>query len=368
MKVRRFAADDLAPIARLNDRLRAGGASDVVYPEGAEQHRGGGVRERMFVADDGGEIRGAVWLREQTFRAAGEDVTCGWLKYPVAESLVDPRFNGVPASLIVHCLREQPRLFALGLGGHETPLARMLTALRWTGRTVPMLTRVVRPGHVLRKAPALRRTWWRRLGADLAAWTGAAASGGFVLDVPSRLRRRHARAPYDAQSCERLGPWADALWEATRDEYGFLAGRDAATVAALMPRTPDISWLRVRRSGADVGWACLLYHDFSIGAADRNFGTLKVGMLADGLAAPEHAAGVVASAVAELERRGADLIVSNQFHPAWIAPLRANGFRDTSSNFAFYASPQASKLLDDWNDVHVNRGDCDGPLWYRGAS
>ena len=364
MKVRRFQPEDVGAIARLNARLQAGKVADVVYPEGAEQHRQSDVRERLFVAEDDGEIRGAVWLREQCFRVAGEDVVCGWLKYPISESLLDSRFSGVPGSLIVQCLREQPRLLALGLGGHDTPIARMLKALRWTGTTVPLLARLVRPARALRQIVPLRRSRARRAAVDVLALTGL---GWLAVQTYSAFRAStsgHRRGAYQGDPTATLGAWADDVWAITRDEYRFAAARDVATVESLLPASPDVSRLRVRRAGEDVGWVIVVCHDFRTGLADRNFGRLTVGLIADCVAAPTHAAGVVGVAYDYLAAQGADIVISNQLYPAWTTGLRAAGFLPVPSNFAFYASPAATRLTGDWSGCHVNRGDCDGPIWY----
>jgi hypothetical protein len=365
VKVRRFQAGDVDAIERLNTRLQAGGATDVVYPEGAEQQREGSLRERLFLAEDGAEIRGAVWLKEQTFRIRGEDMVCGWLKYPVAESLVDARFSGVPGSLIIQCLREQPRLLALGLGGHETPLARMLKALRWTGTSVPMLVRVVRPARTLRQLAPLRRSRVRRAGAAIAAGSGLGWLGLRAFDLATRFRSGRPARRYSAEHRGELGDWADAVWLRERDRYDVVAFRDRVTAEAQLPRSADVHRLRIRRDGEDVGWVAMLRHDFSEGTPDANFGRLTVGLIADGLAAPEHAAGVIGCAFEFLASAGADIVVSNQLHDAWVAGLRANGFVGAPSNFAFYAAPRVGQLGVDWSRCHVNRGDCDGPMWYQ---
>ena len=366
MRVRRFQPGDVEPIARLNERLRAGNATDVVYPEGREQEPKGSIRERLFVAEDDGEIRGGVWLKEQTFRVRGEDLVCGWLKYPVAESLVDSRFNSVPGSLLVQCLREQPRLLALGLGGHETPLARMLKALKWTGATVPMLVRVVRAGTSLRQLAPMRRSGGRRASAEVLAVTGIGQLGLSAFNVVNRIRTGGAPRGYLGEPVARLESWADDVWTRECDRYPFLAKRDAANVEAMLPASTDIQRLRVRRDGADIGWVAVLRHDFSVGTPDPNFGTLTVGMIADAMAAPEHAAGVVSVAFDFLESSGADVVISNQLHSDWLAALRRLGFIDAPSNFAFYAAPKAAALAGDFASCHVNRGDCDGPMWYAG--
>ena len=74
MKIRRFEAADAPALDRLNERLRAGGAHERVDPEGSEQQHSTIIRQRLFVASDDGEIRGAVWLKEHAFRVRGGDL------------------------------------------------------------------------------------------------------------------------------------------------------------------------------------------------------------------------------------------------------------------------------------------------------
>jgi len=364
VQIRRYTASDRDAIERLNGRLAAGGAVDRVYPEGAEQERAGQIRERLFVAADEGEIRGGVWLREQPFRVRGQDVGCGWLKYPVAESLVDARFNAVPGSLLIQCLREQPRLMALGLGGHETPLARMLARLRWTGMTVPMLFRFVRPARALRRLGPMRASRARRLAADVLAASGAAWVGQRLWDAANAVRRGRVSA-CQVREEPALGPWADEIWRRVRDDYGLIAERDHVTVDAALPKTADVRRLRVLRDGADIGWVCVVRHDFSA-APDARFGDLTVGLIADCVASPRDGIAVASCAFDYLRDSGADVVFSNQLHPAWLNALRSIAFLNGPSNFAFYASPAMAALGVDWrHDAQINRGDCDGPVWYR---
>jgi hypothetical protein len=267
----------------------------------------------------------------------------------------------------VQCLWEQPRLLALGLGGHDTPLARMLQALRWTSVTVPMRARLVRPARVLRYAPALRQTRARRAAADVLAVTGLGRLLASAWDIASGARRRRRRHDYSGEACEVIGRWGEELWLRTRDRYPFIAARDPRTVESLLPQSRDVIRLRVRHRGEDVAWICAVRHDFSVGTPDRNFGTLTVGLLADVLASPEHVEGALAAGLTELESHGVDIVVSNQLNAQVIDALRRMGLRSAPSNFALYTSPAATKLIGDWSQAHVNRGDCDGPIWYRGV-
>jgi hypothetical protein len=73
---------------------------------------------------------------------------------------------------------------------------------------------------------------------------------------------------------------------------------------------------------------------------------------------------VIRAATHVLERRGVDLIVSNQLHAAWGDALRAAGFRQGASNFLLAVSPAlaASAGGAGAGEFHVNRGDGAGPI------
>jgi hypothetical protein len=57
-----------------------------------------------------------------------------------------------------------------------------------------------------------------------------------------------------------------------------------------------------------------------------------------------------------------DLIVSNQLHGAWVSALRGAGFRAGPSNFIFAMSKALTALIPEGAEVHINRGDGDGPI------
>jgi len=67
-----------------------------------------------------------------------------------------------------------------------------------------------------------------------------------------------------------------------------------------------------------------------------------------------------------LEKRGVDLILSNQSHASWGRALSRAGFVEGPSNYLFVTSEPLTELLNDIDPaskgIHLNRGDGDGPI------
>ena len=375
MKIRKFEARDALPIQRLNERLRSGGTAWEVYAAGVEAAPTDSFRARLFVAADEEEIRGAVWLHEQDFWLGGAELRAGWAKYPVAESLVDPRFSGVPAAMLFRLMKEQPRLMTLGMGGHETPYARLLSGMGWKEGDIPFFVFLARPRRVLRHFEFIRRSRWKRLAADLLALTGVGALGwrGHLLVQRFSSGGWRLRERTTTEVVHDFGPWADRSWMDVRDEYGFVGRRDALALNLMYPSSMPVSRLRVASKARTIGWVTVAQHTF--GSKETSvFRNLTVGLLADGLSGLADAPCLVRAAVAHLIRGGADMIVSNQSHPAWISALRGTGFLQVPSQLAFYSSPAMQRQLagapdqpDRLSLMHVNRGDCDGPIFWDGV-
>lgn len=364
MKVRRFQSEDLPRISRLNARLAAGGVQWHVWGEGpADGDDRRPIATRCFVAEADDEVRGAVWLHEHAFWVDGAERRAGWAKYPVSESLVDPAFGGVPAAMLIKLTREQPLLMALGMGGRDGAFARLLQGMRWKGVDVPFMVRLARPGRVLRHLRSVRSTAARRIALDLLAFTGLGWAGWRLVEGWQRLRAGRA-APLEVTVETHFGEWADETWHRTRGAYGFVAARDAAMLNAMYPPELPVARLRMRRDGREVGWSVVLLRDLRDRPANP-FGPLRVGLIADAMGDPADAAAIIGAADAHLQRLGPDLLWSNQLHPAWVEALAAAGYRAAPSQFAMLWSAKMDAALGTAAErgMHVNRGDCDGPMF-----
>lgn len=366
LRIRPAEPGDDAAIARLNERLMAGGQDVPVYGDDpAAGSPGSPVRDRLFVAAEGDEVRGAVWLKEQPFWVGGERVDAGWAKYPVAESLIDRRYSGVPAALLLHLIREQPRLLALGMGGLHSPFARLLAGLGWTGSAVPFQFLLARPARALQEiryggeGPAWRLARW------LLARSGAGWAGYRLVAGGRAFAGRRGRQDAKADVVDAFGAWADDVWQRNRARYGFVGQRDRALLDRVYPGDfAGLTRLMVTRGGEPIGWTCVLRVDLRHGDRHEHFGRLSVGLLADAFAAPEDADAVLRAGVRHLRDSDVDLVFSNQVHPAWVAALRSMGFLEGPSNFAFFRAPAVAKIMGNGGGgrhAFVNRGDCDGP-------
>src|SRR5262245_30545750 len=120
-----FTEDRIAAVRAFNARLAAGGAAEFAFPESPDPAR------REFLALDAGAVRGGYILREHDFRAAGAVHRVAHYRLPLSEGLVDRAYAGVGAALLRHAMSQQPMLYALGMGGLDRPLPRMLAAAGW---------------------------------------------------------------------------------------------------------------------------------------------------------------------------------------------------------------------------------------------
>lgn len=321
------------------------------------------IYQEYFVAAEDAAVRGGYVLKHQPFSFRGELQNLPFYHAPISEGLFNKKYASVGALLTRHALKMQPSLFALGMGGWEQPLPRMLQAMRWKMFEVPFYFFVAKPFRFLRQIRALRSNTLKAVAAEAGAWSGA---GWLALRTLQALRRRTpGNAPgATVEAVSDFGDWADQLWESCHDQYALVALRNRETLNILYPKeNAKFQRLLVRRNEKTLGWAVLL--DTAM-RGHKYFGDLRVGSIVDCFGGPQDAAIVAAAALAGLKARGVDLVVSNQSHQAWGNALRRAGFLGGPSNFLFAASPQLAARLDPFQanqgELHFNRGDGDGPI------
>jgi hypothetical protein len=246
-------------------------------------------------------------------------------------------------------------LYALGMGGLDRPLARMLKVMGWGLHLVPFYFHVLHPHRFLRQMEALRQSRARRWIMDMLAFSGIGWAAISAVQHAKSLGT-YRIGQFEATPVDALPSWTESLWQNAKGEYRLASVRDHQTISRLYDASEHLTKLCVTQKGKPIGWAI-------IGERRKNpkSGSLRVGSIVDCWAHPGNAAPVILAATRALQRQGMDLIVSNQSHGAWCRALETCGFFPSSSNFVFAASKKYSlPLQGNLSDWHLTRANGDG--------
>jgi hypothetical protein len=368
--VQPYREEHESAVQDFNWRLQAAGDPDLVFyktsaPQWLPRLGDHWLYNEYFVAVDNGTVRGAYALkRERVFVPGKGEIDVACYHHPLSEGIVSRSYAMVGALMVRDALLRQPLLYALGMGGYDRPLPRMLKALGWSLALVPFFFKVVHPSCFLKEMHALRTSSLRRFLMDVGASTGfgwlAVRAAQAAVQAKSRRWASAGTAGARVEGVPEFFEWADPLWLGAREQYRLSADRDSATLRRLYASSDQhFTRLRVRQNGIDVGWAVVGER-----RKDSKYGAMKVGSIVDCWASPENAHVVTHAATRELEDQNVDLIVSNQSNFAWGNALNACGFFRGPSNFIFGASKKYAELLQPFAEngaaFHITRADGDG--------
>ena len=353
-----YDAEHVEQVRAFNRRLRDAGETEFAFPESPvpdwlpriDDRR---IFQELFVAIDEAGVHGGYIIKSQDFSIQGQCRPVGYYHLPLSEGIVDRTYGLLGSQLLLDALRRQPVMYALGMGGFDRPLPRMLQKIGWKLSAVPFYFKVVHPFRFFRNIQPLRATALRRVASDVAAFTG-------LGHVAVSFMQQDVEPPAGVEIVTEFAPWADELWARCHADYTMVAARDGGTLNVLYPPA-SARFIKVRVG--KLGWAVLLDTPMR---RHKYFGDMRVGTIADCFAAPSDATAVTAAATSVLRARGVDLIVSNQSSAAWCRALEQNGYRAGPSNFVFAASKKLAAHLEPFDQtvqrVHMTRGDGDGPI------
>jgi hypothetical protein len=365
LRVVYYQASHEPAVRAFNDRMRSADAWHFRLPEtapAANPHTPApGIEFRHFVVvDDDGEVRGGYFIRTQPFYIRGQVHDVGHYNAPLSEGIADKRYTVVGAVMLAHALREQPLLFAMGMGSMDRPLPRMLRAMGWPILETPFYFLILNAGRFLRNIGPLRVQKGRRVAADALAFSGL---GGLALKSIQRARTRSRfDGRYVQHPIEDFSEWADRIWQASAEQYSLSAVRTADYLRFIYPRADSLYYgVRLTADDAPAGWVQML--DCQL--RDRSyFGAMRVAALVDGVGWPAAIPSLIHSAVAAARARNADIVISNQMHRDWTSALKAAGFWKGPSNYLLALSRELRQLLEPMEEalprIHFNRGDGDG--------
>lgn len=376
LQIRFSDSSDREALQRMNARLMAGGRQeqlplDPQLPgESANRSTNLPVHRRLLIATDGEEVRAGMMLLHSTIAVHGQERRFCWMQLPVSEGLVNRRYSLAIVKLVRQALQYQPMLLELGVGSLDEDWSRFMISMGWRHAAVPFVFFPVQPTRVLQSVRFGNQRFLLRTALHLTAHAG----GGEVLRAYLTWRRRTQliSSRRNRIVCRReplFGSWATALYRRHCSKYGGLVKRDAETLNILYSES-DERWIRLRvdncQSKETVGWLVALVAERE---DDKYFGNLRVGVLVDGFAAPVNAAHVLRVGLEHLIQCGAELVVANWSHQAWLKASRQIGFLPGPTNYFLFAPVNGNPLLEDdcpLSALHLTRGDCDGPTYFLG--
>jgi hypothetical protein len=355
-------------VRAFNERVAVGGEL-LRLPESPTsdwlpKEEGRWLFEEFFLAVDQAEVvRGGYVLKWQDFVVKGQDCVFADFRAPISEGFVSRKYPHVAAQLLWDALRRQPFLFGVGMGGEDVPVARLFVNAGWDVFAVPFFFSVVHPAVFFRNAAGLRTTLMRRCLFDLIAFTGLGWLGIHAIQSKGCCGMGAGHGVV-AVPVEAFDAWADDIWAVCKGQYGMTAVRDANALRLLYPAGKErFIRLKVTEGPQTIGWAVVLDTQC---VDHKYFGAMRLGSIVDGFAGKDDVAKVVAAAHSHLVARGVDLIVSNQQHRWWCDALRKAGYLSGKSNYLFGTAPKLTEWLKSQNvskdDIHINRGDGDGPI------
>jgi hypothetical protein len=366
--VKPFTDEHIPAVREFNKRIEAGGVSsrfpESPTPQWLPYRDSSPVYQEYFVALEGETVRGAYILKPQAFSCNDELTMIADYQLPISEGIVDSRYTLVGLSILTDALKRQPLLFALGMGGYQENLVRMLKTMKWSLVSCPFYFKVNHPFRFLREIVFLRhKRRAMRMMLDALAFSGL---GWMAIKSLQSVKRLTHRAAADV-ACEEVptfSSWADEIWKRSHGNYAMIALRDTVVLNTLYPGCDErFRRVRVLRRGEVIGWAVALTTKMK---EHKHFGDMRVGSVVDCLALPGEEHPVIATVTRHLEGLGVDIIVTNQLHSSWCTAFAKGGYLSGPSNFIFAVSREVAKKLHPFHlkvsEVHMTRGDGDGPI------
>jgi hypothetical protein len=367
IRIQPYTPEFTDSVAEFNRRMAPANVSFQVPENGSSawlpKIEGRDIYQEIFLAIENGFVRGAYTFKHQEFSIGGRVRSVGACQMPISEGILDKRYSLVGPKIVNDALRREPLSYGLGMGDRNGAIVKVLVAMGWHLGEVPFYFRICNAFRFFRNIEHLRKSIWKKLALNVLSFSGIGWLVVKVLNVALRPNRLRYDSCWTEQVVEFSG-WATDLWRDCHHRYAMAGVRDARVLNILYPaENSRFIRLRVVDSGRVVGWAVVLDTRMS---GNKYFGNLRVGSIIDCLAPPEDAHKVTFMAAQVLERRGVDLVISNQSHAAWGAAFRHAGFLRGPSNYLFLTSVPLTKLLEQIDPentgVHMTRGDGDGPI------
>jgi hypothetical protein len=315
------------------------------------------VYQQYFLAVSGNDVHGGYILKHQGFIIKGEEKQIASFELPISEGIINRKYNSVAPLLLLDCLKREPLVFCVGLGGFDQPVTKFLQRSGWSVSPIPFYFRIINPASFLRNIKYLKKNRLKSVMLDFLAYSGLGWLG-LKLHQTFISRKKKPHGTYESYVVSDFGDWADELWNSLKGSMYFALIKDCHVLRILYrPEDPDIVRLRILAGDSTVGWAVLKVTELS----NHNFfGNMKMGTIVDCFSAQGYEDTIIFTATKYLEKHNVDLIVSNQSHSSWTKALSNQGYMQGPTNFLLACSKELTAMLDPVDkNIHrmdINRG------------
>ena len=316
---------------------------------------------QLIVAADSDGIHGGYSMRCDHYRWQGKPVLFYYFGYPISEGLLSKQYATLGLQLQRDIQKRAQLAYGLGGGGIQSRVNQLKIRGGWSADEVPCFFYCNRTSHVLEQLPALQRGKTRSTLARILAKSGLGAAGVAAFNFLRSRKSESFNQKTNYQIVSQFPEWVDTLYEQCSIEFDLIARRDRTTLKKRFPiDAPHLNRGIVTSRSRRVGWFTTLE---KIHNKAQYFGDLKVGLIADFLAPPEHVDKVIWAATQQLRQADCDLIICNASHSSAVGALNSTGFFQGPSNFPMLVSPQLGKRLGNLSNtlarLHIVRADGD---------
>ncbi len=367
MYLREYKRGDEKAVKEFNIRLKSLGAN-YQFPENyisawlPKVPNAGIYQEYYLLFDNDNIVRGGYILKYQFFIINGKKLKIADYQLPLSEGIIDNKYNYIALVLYKNAIKKSNLLFALGMGGLDQKLPKMLKAFGWEIKLVPFHFKIcniknfLNNIYYLRSKTSLLRIFNNHLILSIIK---------MVLWFYDFLKTRMSHLKVDYKVVSDFDIWVDDIWNQVKNNYEFIAERNLDSLNLLYPKN-EKKYIKIKVYNdikEAIGWCVVLKTKM---VNHKQFGNMYLGSIVDCLCYDKYEKLVISAGLKYLNDNQVDLIVSNQSSTRWCHGLKENGFIHGPSNFALAVSNDLAKSFSDFkkssSNFHINRGDGDGPI------
>jgi hypothetical protein len=343
---------DAAAVRAFNERVMRSGVK-IPFLLSESVSGTAALDTRPWLLMDGRDVRGGVLVTRHRAVVAGVEREVVNLQSPITEAVADKRYGSLSIWLFRELERRFTYVYAVGMGGTDRPMPRLLRAMKWQVGLSAFRFMPLAPGRVAARIDALRA----RIPRPLRPVVYAAGSCAGPL-VRSSLRVLGGRSLAEVQ------PGKDASASVAYSWGGFSKGirfgivRDAAAASELYVASDGERVFRAIECPACVAVVRTRALPHTSPFRDLTVATVLELMAPDATRLMQ----LSRRLLGQLSRGSADIAIINTTHADTVAALDSTGWLQGPSNYVVALSPPFADAGVTLDASYVTRTDGDGRL------